>query len=969
MGAGGRAREGDAIRAPMPIPAIVSLFHVSPLTRGWLAVSVLLVGLLTPQAHAATNAESAQRAINFLSADAASWAVRFGCTSCHRHGATMLGLSAAHATGANLDTLTYNGRTNRQNLEFIAERLQSEQRADGSWIHQGNWYPSSKSSYSAFGLAGYDAYVGTRYSEALVRAADWALSTQEAGGRWKEDFPFYPVGYGNVGITARMMTALSQARQRVDPAKASRYQAALDRASAYVRANMNNLTDGPLSDGQRYTHQVAWAIVGLKAAGPGPAGENTAAIDTLATRLLATRTLGSGPGWGTLAGEAPEEFSTSLSLYALCVAGRKPGADGRMAEALDWLKSRQASNGSWGAGTRYPDIPTTFAAMGLACFGDYGVGISVEGPVRRPFEFDLPAPQTATYALTVRNHGYKSDEYVLSIQGGLPGWTATLDRTRLELAPDASATLTLTVTAPPGLAASLSSDVMVVATSADVASVKGSARVTTYTNPPPPTEGVATTTTLLTPASGELTVALSNTLAARVVDGRGWEARGPGMGVVTFMVAGITVGADNDADGDGVYSLTWRPRAATWEALGMQDLRAVYSGVTLQPERENRLGSTASRTVQVHPSPYPPPSVTLGGLPGFTDEPMLEVWGYATPAALGASIESAAFIIHGQTHPVVPDDNGGLVGAMLPMRDGPNVIRLVATDTFGGFSSEEATVMVDSTAPELTLVSPAEGTALSVYGVDVRMVVRDWSPVRVETNWVHVSQVPAGGGEVTHSVWLSPGENDLLIRATDSVGHVTEKVVRVWMDAQAPWVSTGLPDGWLVGPQPGNALPYDIGVYCESSTRVVLSSGGTYALPRGGGGMQAMLNLVPGDNTFTIDVTSETGLRTSLTRTVRYDNSAPEAELVMPVAGVTYSGPILLTARVSDTLSGVRGVAFTRDGSSIRAGTLQPDGTWTAELDTRELVDGEHTVEVWMDDWAGNFVIQTFHFSTRNREE
>jgi hypothetical protein len=46
---------------------------------------------------------------------------------------------------------------------------------------------------------------------------------------------------------------------------------------------------------------------------------------------------------------------------------------------------------------------------------------------------------------------------------------------------------------------------------------------------------------------------------------------------------------------------------------------------------------------------------------------------------------------------------------------------------------------------------------------------------------------------------------------------------------------------------------------------------------------------------------------------------------------------------------------------------VQPDGTWTAELDTRELVDGEHTVEVWMTDDAGNFVIQSFPFSTRNR--
>ncbi|WP_246357064.1 Ig-like domain-containing protein [Pyxidicoccus fallax] len=936
-------------------------------SRGWFVISAMLVWLLAPAARAATNAEAAQRAINFLSADAANWTVRFGCTSCHRHGAAMFGLATARANGYDLDAPTYNGRTNRQNLEFILERLQSEQRADGSWIHQGNWYPLSKSSYSAFGLAGYDANVGTQYTDALVRAADWAVRTQDAQGRWKEDMAFYPVGYGHVGSTARFMTAISQAKQRVDPAKAAQYQAALDKAAAYVRANMNNTTDGALTDGQRYTHQTAWAIVALKAAGAGASNENTAAINTLASRLLATPTLANASGWGTLANEAPDEYATSLTLYALCVAGRKPGADGRMSGALEWLKSRQAPNGSWGAGTRYPDIPTTFAALGLACFGDHSVGVSVQGPVRRPLEHDLPSGQTASYAFTVRNNGYKADSYTLSIQGGLPGWTTSLDRTTLALGPDASATVILTVTAPPGLAPSLASDVMVVAASEGATSVKGSARVTTYTTPPPPTEGLATTTTLLAPEDGEITVALNNTLSARVVDGRGWQARGPGMGVVTFMVAGVTVGADNDADGDGVYSFVWRPRTSTWDELGTQDLRAVYSGVTLLPERENRLGSTASHAVEVHPSPYPRPSVTLCGLPGFTDRSALHVCGYVTPLAQGASIESAAFILHGQSYPVVPDASGGLVAVDLPLRDGPNVIRLAATDTFGEIDSEEATVMVDSTAPEIILLSPTPDAALSAYSVDVRMTVRDWSPVRVETNWVNVSQVPAGGGNVTHTVGLGAGENALLIRATDSVGHVTERVVRVWVDAQAPWVGTGLPDGWLVGPQQGDVMSYDIGVYCASSTQVTLSTGGTYALPRGGGGVQARLNLVPGTNTFTIDVKSETGLRTSLTRTVRYDNSAPEAELLVPVPGGTYSGPIVLTARATDTLSGVRSVAYTRDGSGIRGATLQADGTWTAELDTRELVDGAHTVEVWLEDWAGNFVIRTFPFSTRNR--
>ncbi len=930
-------------------------------------VLVSLTGLLLANpARAATNAESAQRAINFLSADAENWSARFGCTSCHRHGAAMFGLTNARTKGYDLDALTYNGRTNRQNLDAIMARLVSEQRADGAWYHEGIHYPNAKSSYSAFGLAGYDANLGTRYSDALVLAADWSLTRQEANGRWREDFPFYPVGYGNVGITARMMTAVAQAQQRVDPAKAARYQAALDRAAAYVRAHLNDMTDGPEQDGQRYTHQVAWALVGLKAAGPGAGGENTQALASLAARLLSTRAGGGAPGWGSLEGDAPDEFATGISLYALCLAGETPGEHARMADALEWLKSRQAPDGSWGASTRYPDIPTTFASLGLACFGDYSVGVTVSGGTRQPFEHDLPRAQSVTYPVTVRNHGYRTDSYRLSTQGGLPGWTATLSRATLELGPGAEANLLLTITAPEGLEPSLTSDVMVVAASVEAAGVRGSVRVTTYTNPPPPTEGVPTTTTLLSPANGELTVALPNTLSARVEDARGWEARGPGMGVVTFSVAGVTVGADNDADGDGVYSIVWRPRASTWSELGAQDLRAVYSGVTLAPARENRLGSTASFAVTVHPSPFPAPSVTLCGLPDFTDALTLEVCGFVTPLAAGAEIDSATFVIQGVSHPVAPDPSGGFVDTVLPLVDGPNVIRLVATDSFGGIASEEATVMVDNTAPSVTFLAPANGQAMTAYSVDVRMVVRDWSPVRVETNWVQVTDVPAGGGDVTHRVDLWPGENLILVRATDSVGHVTEHLLTVWVDAEAPWVSTGLPDGWLVGPQPGDALPYDIGVYSASSTTVTLSTGRTYALPRGGGGVQATLDLVPGDNTFTIDVTSETGLRTTLSRTVRYDNSAPEAVLLMPVPGQTYSGVIQLTARVTDTLSGVRGVAFTRDGSGIRAASLQPDGTWTAELDTRELVDGEHTVEVWMDDHAGNFVIQTFPFFTRN---
>ncbi|MCP3165874.1 Ig-like domain-containing protein [Myxococcus qinghaiensis] len=947
---------------PMSIRAL-SPRIVSPASLG---LVLTLLWLSVPSARAATNAEAAQKALDFVSADAVTWSGIFGCTACHRHGAALYGLAHAGASGFDLDAVTRNGRTNRENMETMAREIQEQQEPDGSWIHERIHYRNARSSYAAFGLAGYDAKVGTRYSDALVRAADWAVSTQELSGRWVEDFPFEPIGASNMGITARLMTAVAQARERVDPAKAAQYQQSLERAAAYLRAHLDDMTDGPLEDSQRYTFQVAWTAVGMKAAGPGAQGENTAALEALASRLLATRAQGDSPGWGNLDGAPADETSTSLALYALCVAGRKPGTDGRMTQALEWLKSRQTAEGSWGVGTRYPDIPTTFGALALACFGDFSVTVAVDGTPRRPLEQDLPRAQSAEYTLTVRNHGYKADSYTLETQGGLTGWTATLDRTTLELGPDAEATITLTVSAPPGLAPSLSSSVMVVATSDSTQGVKDSALVTTYTNPPPPTEGLPTLTTVVSPEDGQLTVALDNVLSARVTGADGWVARGPGLGVVTFMVAGVTVGTDNDANGDGVYSVVWRPRG-TWGVLGPSDIRAVYSGVTLQPVRDNRLGSSSSRAVEILPSPYPPPLVTLCGLPDFTSDAALDVCGYVTALAPGATIESVAFILHGERYPVEPDFNGGFVETRLPLRDGANVVRLVATDTFGAQASQEATVMVDATAPEITVLSPEEDSMLADGQVELRLLVRDWSPVRVETNWIHTTELPSGGGVVTHTVGLEPGANELLIIATDAVGHVTERIVRVWVDTQAPWVATGLPDGWLVGTQPGDVLSYDIGVYAESATQVeVTPGGGTYSVPRGGGGVQVLLPLVPGDNVFTVTVTGESGLSTTLTRTVRYDNAPPVAELLIPRADGTYSGVVMLTARVTDDVSGVRSVAFTRDGSGIRGATLNEEGLWTAELDTRELVDGAHTVEVWLEDEAGNFSLLTFPFSTDN---
>ncbi|RYZ40720.1 MAG: ABC transporter substrate-binding protein [Myxococcaceae bacterium] len=928
--------------------------------------AALLLSGLSPPAAAATNTEATQKAIHFLSSDVANWTTSENCIACHRQGAAVFGLSSAKANGYNMAQVTSNGRTIQANLDLLGARIKADQQPSGNWLHSSPPYPNSKTGWASFGLAGFDQYVSTQYSSSLVMAANWALTTQQSSGRWVEDHNSFPVNYGNVSLTARYLVSLAQAKQRVDPAKAAQYQTAIDKAAAFLRANLGNNDTSYAGDGMPYTFQKAWTIVGLKAAGAGAGNVNTTAITTLANQLTAMAPVG-GKGWGSLPSNASNDFDTGISVYALCLAGRQPAEDARLFEAIEWLKSRQAADGSWGSGTATPDIPTTFASLGLACFGDFSVEVSVVGADTQMFNTSEQAIQETTYTFKVKNHGYQADTYALGVAGGLPGWTATLNRPTVFLASNAETTVTLTVRAPANLTPSLLSEVTVTAASGGAPGVSASARVRTYTPPLPPVTGRATTTSILSPAANaQVTIGQATLLSARVVDATNVVVKGPGKGVVTFFVAGVAIGADADADGDGVFSLPWSLSTDTWTVTGAQDYRAVYSGVTLEPP-PNLLGSTASQTLVINAYPYTPPDIVIGNQPAFIRETTLSVWGFVRPATNGAVITSAAFIVNGGAPVVViPEASGGLVFTTVELVEGPNIIQLTGRDSLGGITTKQINLTVDRIPPVITIQSPVQGQVVGTALVDVTSLIDEQTPTRVETQWLNSTLLEFGTGKVTHPVSMPNfGEQGILVRATDAAGNVTEAVVHVFVDAGTPTVTTDPADGVTFGPRANHTLPYTLRVSSLSATTVKMGSQ-MFQLPRGGGELQTSVVLASGVNTLTIDVTNEAGRSVRTTRTVRYDTQAPTATLLTPVPNGTVGGVITLSARVTDALSGIKNVAFTRDGSGIRAGTLQPNGTWTAELDTRELLDGTHTVDVWMTDAVDNFVIQGFSFTVKN---
>ena len=543
-----------------------------------------------------THIQSVQKGINYLVPDVVAFSQVNSCQACHRQGAALFGASMAKAGGYTVDTSDSTG------LGYLAIHAQKDQTLDGSWIHADIYHQVSKTSYAFFGLAGYDQNVSTRFSQQLVMAADWSLKSQQANGRWIEDHSTHVTTYGDVPATARIMMGIAQARARVDEVMAEQYTARLNRAAQWLRENKDNTDEAIM--GRNY--QKAYALLGLVAAG---ASSTDADVKFLQNALLSTTS--STAGWGDFAKDAPDEFNTGVVLYALCRSGENLRDNRYVFNATNWLKGRQQANGAW-TSDRFvtQDIPTTFASLGLACFGELGVRVSILGAARQVIDADSAERQLVTFPLQIENTGafdFK-DTYTLSVSGGMPGWQVSVTPPSLTLESGTKANATLQIIAPTHVPPGLPVQFSLTARSKENPGIFSSATLTISTDPPPPRTGHGTVLTFasganstvnsrLTPHS--LSVQVKDAVADTSATGPGRSAiTGPGRGAVTFHVAGIAVGTDTDADGDGVYALQWVP-GSTWAATGEQDLRAIYSGIDLPAPQQDLLPGLVASTLTI----------------------------------------------------------------------------------------------------------------------------------------------------------------------------------------------------------------------------------------------------------------------------------------------------------------------------------------------------------------------------------
>jgi hypothetical protein len=600
--------------------------------------ALLLLGLgtaitITPGSAATgdTVTQAVQKGVNFLTNDAVTWTKTPGneCAACHRQGAALFALSLSKSSGYTVDPSATNG------IGFLAGKIAADQESggtiDGRWSHGNNGlWQHTKGSYALFGLAAYDRYVSTQFSSSIIRGARYAVSIQQADGRWLDDFHSFPVIWGDVSSTARFLYGIAQAKRRASGDDLPIFEQALARGAQWIRDHRDDTAE--IED----NFEIAYALIGLHEAG---ALDTDPDVVVLRDRLLARSFSGVPEGWGVNPSTHADAFDSGLALYALSSVGVRLRDNSIVQTAVNWLNEKQVNDpgtggGYWDAGFQSRDIPTTFAIVGLGAFGDLGVGAQLppgEDPVTEVDPGD-PNSQEADKTVLIVNLGAfdKTDTYDIQVYGAPPGWKVTVSPASVTVQPGSTGTVELKIKTPPNLPPGYPVVLTVVTTSRTNPTIQDHLNLTFTTGSSVPGSGHRTQTTLIDPPA-TINVGSPVHLHAHVVDldapGMAKDPGanpglplgaivGPTNGGVAFFVGGIAVGNDNDNDGDGIFEVTWTP-PDNWTTLGAQALQAQYSGVASPPGTFDSTGSQDVTTVAIEGEPIviqslSPPSLKSG---------------------------------------------------------------------------------------------------------------------------------------------------------------------------------------------------------------------------------------------------------------------------------------------------------------------------------------------------------------------
>lgn len=321
--------------------------------------------------------------------------------------------------------------------------------------------------------------------------------------------------------------------------------------------------------------------------------------------------------------------------------------------------------------------------------------------------------------------------------------------------------------------------------------------------------------------------------------------------------------------------------------------------VPLPKEGENRIEIVAIDSAG-NQTAYPPFSLMRDTVAPVIDvAPLLPGSSVATTPIVvtGAVRETgpvAAFSLNGR--PVTLQENRFSIE--IPLKTGENPLSFSATDAAGNVTEAHQTILLDQTAPELTITSPVPGrmVASKMIPLTGRVVDAISSIASFTINGIKV--IPSASGEFATTLPLNiEGENRFDFVAADAAGNQTSASVRVTRDTEPPDLQLIEPTVRAYTDEPTLSLA---GTVSDRGTSVAsLTVNGT-SVPIKEGRFKTVLALDEGENTIQVIATDRAGNIQTLSRKTIVDTRPPKIVVDSPSRAPISNSAVILSGIIVD---------------------------------------------------------------------
>jgi len=336
-----------------------------------------------------------------------------------------------------------------------------------------------------------------------------------------------------------------------------------------------------------------------------------------------------------------------------------------------------------------------------------------------------------------------------------------------------------------------------------------------------------------------------------------------------------------------------------------------------------------------------PPTLAVSTLSdgSHTNQETLNVAGAASDNSGAVQVE-----INGTLTPVAAD---GTFSQAVLLQSGANSITTIAADGANNETADIRTVVLDRTAPALTISSPADNSKTAEAFATVAGTVDETAPVRIRLG-ESTQSASMNGTAFSAPVTLNPGINTIEVTATDLAGNKSSQKRSVLFDDQKPSLAISEPaqdtrtnkSSLTIG---GTASdPY-------TAVGITVAVDGNIMTPTVVDGIFSQIVTFGDEKLYpiTVTATNEVGTQTAAQRNVIFDKTPPNLTI----------DPVTTPTNVaSQTVTGTReeGTAVIVSCATATVGAVEyPTSTsWRTSL--AGMLPGENRLQATAADLAGN---------------